>query len=363
MISLHGAYENENFGDELLIAIQAKWLQNEGFEVALPFAVNVYREQINSSSDKGINALQNSEKLIYTGGGYFGEPNHKTIKWGINFFRKKHHIPAKIFNKKGKEYLICGIGAGPITNLFTRIKVVQICNTAKKTIVRDIESYNYLLKYGVKEEKLSIAADVVLSLRNDDLNEDVIKKVKKYINRDENKFYLGIHVGVSPNDSNYSTQINCIIESLAKIVNKKSVIPVLIADKRNSKVQEEALNKLVSLFKESPLIYRHKNIWETSALLSMLDAVITTKLHVGITAYTMGTKAFGIAAHQKTKRFYKQINKEEFFCELSEVDNTIEARIEKFIKDEYWDEDTLTIKEKLNQEALKCKEEILNFIN
>lgn len=363
MISLHGAYENENFGDELLIAIQAKWINDEGYDVCLPFASKVYREQIPSLDKEGSRGLEESEKLIYTGGGYFGEPNHKTFKWGINFFRKKHHIPAKIFKKNNKKYLICGVGAGPITNPITRYTVVKICNFAEKVVVRDTTSYDYLIKYGVIPEKIQVGADVVLSLTIHDLPKGSIEKAKKTLNKDNKNFYLGIHIGVSPDDENYKTNVKAAMESLANVIKRNSVVPVLIADKRNAtSTQEKAIEYMSSLLDEEPIVYRHSNIWETCAFLSSLDGVVTTKLHVGITAYTLGTRTFGIAAHQKTRRFYNQIKKENYFYELKEVDNGIESSLELFIKDRYWDEETLQAKKELNERALLCKREMLQFL-
>ncbi|GLO67573.1 polysaccharide pyruvyl transferase family protein [Oceanobacillus kimchii] len=364
MIALHGAYENENFGDELLIAIQSNWVKEIGLEICLPFASRVYREQIDSSSLVGVDALKKSSHLIYTGGGYFGEPNHNQVKWGINFFRKKHHIPGKIFKKQNKKYIVSGVGAGPITNFLTRASVRNICNSAEKVIVRDDQSYNYLKKYGVESSKLCTAADIVLTLKDDDISDEVMNNIKDKIQRKPGKFYFGVHIGVSPDDTNYSDNVKILIDSLANILkNRDDIIPVLIADKRQAiSTQEKAIDYMRNVLGMDCIIYRHENIWSTCALLSSLDAVITTKLHVGITAYSLGTKTFGVAAHQKTKRFYSQINKNEYFYELKDVNDNIQSKIEDFLIDKYWDKETLDIRGELYQKSLVCKNEILRFI-
>lgn len=365
MISLHGAYENENFGDELLIAIQANWIQEHGLNVCLPFASPVYKEQIESSSASDIEGLKKSSHLIYTGGGYFGEPNHKQFKWGINFYRKNHHIPSAIFKRENKKYIISGVGAGPVTNPFTRRTIVKICNSAEKVIVRDNESWSYLKGYGVNPSKLLTAADVVLTLKKEDLSTEILNEVKVNLKRKPEKFYFGIHIGVSPDDQNYSEQVKSVMNSLAQIIKERqNIVPVLIADKRNAhSTQEIAIEYMSSLLDFKPIIFRHSNIWNTCALLSMLDGVITTKLHIGITAYSLGTKTFGIAAHQKTRRFYNQINKSEYFFELGEIDSNTITKIEKFLDNDYWDKNTLEKREELYEKALICKKEILKYVS
>ncbi|MCR6108133.1 polysaccharide pyruvyl transferase family protein [Salipaludibacillus agaradhaerens] len=364
MIALHGAYENENFGDELLLAIQGKWI-NEliNKKVILPFAADYYREQIPSSHLVGRDSLMKSEKLVYGGGGYFGEPNHSKLKWGINFFRKGHHKPAKIVKAANKEYIIVGVGAGPISNLLTRREVVNICNGAKHVVIRDEESYDYLLRYGVDKHKMSVAADIVLSLREDDLPTKYLEETNKLIKRGEGKTFFGIHIGVSPEDQHYGKNITLAIDSLVDYVNNHAhIIPVLIADKRHSKVQEEAISYVTERLNKEAIVYRHYNIWATTSLLGVLDGVVTTKLHVGITAFSLGTKTFGIAAHQKTRRFYEQIGKENYFYELKDINHPIIDDIQAFFEDAYWDENTNEKRRRLKSLALKNREVISNFI-
>ncbi|MDZ5782821.1 polysaccharide pyruvyl transferase family protein [Marinococcus luteus] len=363
MISLHGAYDNENFGDELLVGIQAKWVQELDLKVGLPFASQVYRDQISSSEAVGEECLNKSEKLIYTGGGYFGEPNHKKYKWGINFFRKKHHVPGKNFKKNNKKYMIAGVGAGPVSNILTRTSIVNICNSAEKVLVRDEASFEYLKKYGVKNMEMKITGDVVLSLSEEDIPRKSIKEASNIIAKDKAKYFLGIHIGVAPGDSFYKDNIENVMKSILKVLENADIKPVLIADKRNSLPQEKAIDEMRKRLKEEPLIYRHENMWDTCAFLSQLDGVITTKLHVGITSFALGTKTFGIAAHQKTKRFYEQINKEKNFYELSQINEDISTSIREFIQEEYWDKDTLEVKQELKRKALENKQEVISFLN
>ncbi|WP_018923070.1 polysaccharide pyruvyl transferase family protein [Salsuginibacillus kocurii] len=322
-VALHGAYQGENFGDELLMYIQSQWINKlTEFELVMPYAHKVYREQIGAGNVKGFEALKQADKLIYGGGGYFGEPNSKVMKWGGAFFKKKHPIPAEYFNYKKRPYIINGVGAGPISNLLTRHEVKRICNNASRVIVRDEESMEYLTHYGVKSSKLDVTSDIVLSLNKD---ENVIKvKDHGLLSPSSSiKNRIGLHMNFSIKDPT----IKRLLDSLIEFFNEREDVEVvLIADKRNSEAQEKVIeyvgSKLIHTFK----VYRHQDIHITCAILKDIDAVITSKLHVAITSYTFDTPAFSIAKHQKTKRFFKQINLEE--CHY-DIGNLSEEHIEK----------------------------------
>ena len=99
-VSLHGAYFPNNYGDVLILAIQAKWIKEiTGDEVVLPFATEVYREMIDVSEMSGKAGLIESDNLVYGAGGYLGEPHTNKWRWGFNFI-KNHSLPYKIAQKK-----------------------------------------------------------------------------------------------------------------------------------------------------------------------------------------------------------------------------------------------------------------------
>lgn len=318
-ISLHGSYYPNNFGDVLILAIQAKWIKEiTGREVVLPYATNVYREAINSVSIKGVSGIKASSQLVYGAGGYLGEPPEKKWKWGFNFFRK-HVLPAEAAIKNNIEYSIIGPGVGPISNIFTRREIVRICNKAKRLAVRDVESKEYLVKYGVPEEKINVTVDVALSLSHDDLPNKSVTKIERLLSSIKGLIY-GLHVGVDMDSTVFGEQAKTLLEETILFINENiEITPVLIIDNNNS-TQIKATEYLQKHINRECIIYKYEDIWDTVALLEKLDIVLTNKLHVGIVSYAMGTTCIAVPYHSKTQRFYKQIKRENLCKQLKNLE-------------------------------------------
>ncbi|XEC95509.1 polysaccharide pyruvyl transferase family protein [Paenibacillus tarimensis] len=367
IFALHGGCFTENFGDELLLAIHSKWVKEIiNGDVVLPYAINIYDQEVNAIKLKGIGALKAAEKLIYSGGGYLGEPNHDQINWGYSFFKRKHFVPAEYFKLTKKPYAIIGAGAGPLTNKFTRKEVIRMCKNAEITAVRDEESKKFLCEYGVPSEKIHVTADLVLSLGLEDLDALKKSKAKAFLNNVEGKKLIGIHLAVSSENPNYGENAQIIQSSIVRFFNNNpDFIPVLIADKRNSSEQNQVIEELSKEFVHKYIVYKHSDIWLTCAILSQLDAVLTTKLHVGITAYSLGTKAFSVAAHQKTLRFYKQIEQNENCLPLEEIrsENVFLDHFQRFLTSNIQTEDHhINIRNKNKEKALINKKLTHDFI-
>lgn len=210
LVSLHGAYHPNNYGDVLILAIQANWIKEiTGGSVVLPFATDIYRKIINSSPLLGLKGIKQSEKLIYGAGGYLGEPIESKWKWGFSFF-KKHVLAAEYAKRNNIEYAIIGPGVGPLTNIFTRYEVKRISNNSKMIVVRDDESKEYLVKYGISPDKINVTADVALSLTNEDIPRNAVEMIENLL-KDYEGLKYGIHVGVdidSPIYGGKSTNFN-----------------------------------------------------------------------------------------------------------------------------------------------------------
>ncbi|MFS0774813.1 polysaccharide pyruvyl transferase family protein [Neobacillus sp. 3P2-tot-E-2] len=318
-IALHGAYFPNNFGDVLILAIQAKWIKEiTGKEIVLPFATEIYRTSLDSSTLRGLESIKKSDKLVYGAGGYFGEPLTNKWKWGYSFL-KKHTIPAEYAMLNKIKYAVIGTGVGPITNIFTRKEMVRICKNASVLAVRDEESKQYLVEYGVPKEKINVTVDVALSLSKNDIPEDSISKIENMFTKVKGLIY-GFHIGVDMDSLVYGDKARILFDESIKFINENtSVTPVLIVDNNNNE-QIKAIKYLKENINRECIIYIHENIWDTAALLEKLDVVLTNKLHVGIVSYALGTNCISIPYHPKTTRFYKQINCEELCMPLLDIE-------------------------------------------
>lgn len=366
LIALHGAYHPNNYGDVLILALQAKWINDisKEYEVVLPYATDVYRKEIKSSKVKGLNGLFKSQKLIYGSGGYMGEPNSAKWKWGFSFF-KKHFIPSYTFRIAKKPYAIIGTGVGPITNVLTKSEVKKIAKNASVIAIRDEESKEFLKKIGIDEKKIHVTVDVALSLKISDIDDKFIQKVKNILPKRKQLLY-GIHIGVDRNSKQYSKQVDSIFRDVINFLNENPDIkPVLIIDNDNLQ-QNDAVNYLSTKLNQECIIYKHENIWETTAILAELDVVVTNKLHVGIVSYALGTIPISLPAHQKTVRFYKQIEREDLCIRLEDLkNNDLYKMMNKTLQEEWvgnYRKDYLEVHPHLQKKALINKQLLKEFL-
>lgn len=365
-ISLHGAYFPNNYGDVLILAIQAKWIQEiTKKEVVLPFATEIYRNTIDVSNISGKQGIISSDKLIYGAGGYLGEPYTNKWRWGFNFI-KNHLLPYKIAKKNNIKHAIIGTGAGEVTNLFARSAVKKICNDASIISVRDEESRDILLKYGIDESKIDVTADVALSLTKKDIPISSIKKIKDLL-RGSNNSKFGVHLGINGQSSIFSKKTELLLEESIAFLNKYDhITPVLIIDNDN-KAQNNAVQYLKKKLINKCIIYKHDNIWETTALLSELDVVLTNKLHIGIVSYALGCIPISIPYHPKTIRFYRQIQQKNLCIPLLDLQKGDVSNLLNSTQNPGWvsrvTEKQNNIRRELKNKALKNKEYIEQFLN
>lgn len=334
-ISLHGSYYPNNYGDVLILAIQAKWIKEiTGREVVLPYATDIYRDTIKPVAIKGLKGIKESDKLVYGAGGYLGEPLTNKWKWGFRFFTK-HVLPAECANIRKVSYAVVGTGVGPITNTFTRYEVKRICKHANMVVVRDDESKIFLVHYGIPEERIKVTVDVALSLTKEDLPVESVNNIKALFAY-TNGLKYGIHVGVDINSSTYGGQAQVLLEDCIRFLNENMhITPVLIMDNDNE-AQNNAIQFLKNRLIHKCIIFKHKYIWDTTALLSELDLVLTNKLHIGIVSYALGSIPIGFPYHPKTKRFYKQIEQENLCTSVLDIKpNTVYSVLNDSLREEW----------------------------
>src|SRR5690606_26772943 len=118
-----------------------------------------------------------------------------------------------------------------------------------------------------------------------DLPQKSLENASKILGETQGKTLLGIHIGVHTQDINHGKEAGNLIKGCIKYLNEHpEILPIIISDKRYSSVQEEAIKEMSLNLTNPFIVYNHSNVWLTCALLSLLDGVLTTKLHVGITA-------------------------------------------------------------------------------
>lgn len=305
-IALHGSYYYQNFGDILMLDIMTKWIKeyNNEYKVFLPHASEEITQNIGADG-YGTKSLLKADALVYGGGGYLGEPPSKKYLWGLRAALR--HTPAgSIMKMQNKPYAIVGVGVGPISNPITRKSFTYLCKNANILAVRDEESRNYLLEYGLSEEKVLQTSDIVMQLKREDIGKEYFKQANTDLAQLKQPIKIGIHLGANP----FAENTELLKEEIIQIAKRnKDIGLVLLRDGWGPHPQ--VLHDIKKALPEQSLVIPYNNHWYFSAVLGSLDLVITTKLHVGITATALGKVAISISAHGKTPRFYKQIGASE----------------------------------------------------
>ena len=309
IVSLHGSYFANNFGDILLINVFYEWIKEylPSVQVNLPLANKKRTKELPEPTSTGILNLLMSDCLIYCGGGYFGEQPVKKGKWSVrNFFR--HAIIGILAVVFRIPIAIIGVEIGPLSKVWFRRVVLWLVKRSRVVMVRNVESFVFLKSNGFNNAV--ITADAVLSLN---------QNVEQNMNLDKPNEYITLHL---PGYRRYKQPIDVFVASLCECVQKegKDFDFQFIEDVPGQySTGYEPLYKVITDkgFKYTVLPY--------SGIKAVIDsvknsfAVITTKLHVGITAAAYNKRVFSIYAHPKTLRFHQQIGNGSNCIALSQI--------------------------------------------
>lgn len=348
---LHGSYFARNFGDTLLLNIIYNWIKEADpkAEVILPY-VSSHKEAIEILNNLETNSYKkykvpNCDKFIFGGGGYFGEPKTNWARlqyWTLrNYFR---HISWNNLLLKNKiPFSIIGVGVGPISNSLLRKKIIKLFENADFICVRDTESYNYLKKYGCTNPNLFETTDLALTVRRE----------KTQVNE---KKILGVHFPIRPEFP--QDKIPAIISFLERT--SKDFKIKLINDQKGQMALEKDSN-ITRFLKNSNIEYTEIEYNDPSSLideLNKLDAILTSKLHVGILGYALKKPVLSIPNHTKNFRFYKQIGRSKFCIPANEInENGLSEAFNECIST------AVVHDENLMEKANLVKNKLLNFLS
>ncbi len=320
-IAIHGSYFGLNFGDTLIISIINNWVKEfrPNAEINLPF-VNSSKEAnqivFNENYIKDP-SLKNTTALIFGPGGYFGEPNGSFLKRQYWYLRnyKRHLFWNKKLYKKNIPFMIVGVGVGPINNSLMRKTIIKLFKKAQFIAVRDQVSKDYLVDWGIPIETINTTRDVALSIES--------KQEKRGL-RDKRR--IGVHF--SGNELSKFGKMDEFIAFIKYLIQNYEVVLVEDEPNQTKKLNSGSLYERLKFEKISLPTVNYENPKKLLNDLQMLDAIITSKLHVGILGYSYLIPVLSIPKHKKTRRFYEQINRSEFCLDFQTLE--IEFLIKTF---------------------------------
>lgn len=346
IISLHGTYFGNNYGDILLIAIFAKWIKDAvpNAIINLPLADKSKTYELPEGTT-GIMNLIKSKCLVFCGGGYFGEQPQNKKKWARQNFRR-HLIVGLLAIIFRVPYAIIGVEFGPLSINWFRKITIYIAKRAKVVVVRNDESLEFLRERGVKH--VILAADAVLTLAD----ESGLKHL------DNNKILLHLQ-GIIKMPQKYADFVKILIDVLKNKSIKRKLC--FISDNYGVDYSDENYLKIFKILDESEIPYEicpyqgYKNMIE---LIKDTPYIVTTKLHVGITAAALGVRPFSVWVHPKTKRFHKQIQNIDYCISMSEVN---EQHTKLLFN--YFECNDYSLPEEIKQKASLNRIELVHFLS
>lgn len=339
-IGLHGSYYGRNFGDTLILNIIKNWIEeaSPNSEIILPF-VTSEQEAIEilgkPSSQKKIKEL---DGLIFGPGGYFGEPPGSFLnrfRWALRNY-KRHLVWNNILYKNNIPYIIVGVGVGPLSFFFSRSKVVKLFNNAKRVSVRDKYSKEYLVKWGVKSEKIIVTGDVALTLKPD-------------INLDLDKVKSRVAIHFPGMNLENEGKLQDFIKFITFLQRENDVF---LLEDQAGQFGYNKKHSLKKVFEDHGLkidVIQYINPNTLINNLQKIDLIITSKLHVGIVGYALGKKILSIPKHSKTVRFFEQIEQEKFCIPFQTINfSLLMEKYEelKYIDNSYNNQYNIAIKNK-----------------
>lgn len=340
LVSLHGSYFSNNYGDILLINLFYRWIQgvSDDIVINLPMAYK-WRVKELPTKKHGIFNLLRSECLIYCGGGYFGEQPKRKIKWSIRNFCR-HLIIGVIAVFCKIPIAIIGVEFGPLSVSWFRKCVIWLAKHAQVIVVRNKESREFLEHYGVSNVIESV--DAVLTL---------LPLEKTNSNRDDVLIHIPL---ISAAPKQYLAMTEVLINALLS----RGICKItLIEDTINQ--YKKGYESLFSLFEKSGINYSVFPYRGTDALIERISSashVVTTKLHMGITGAAMNKNVLAIYNHPKTLRFHKQIGNEENCLPMSANKEDMERVINHFFDVNF------TLDDDIRKKTLVTKNSTIEFV-
>jgi polysaccharide pyruvyl transferase WcaK-like protein len=300
-VVVHGRYANRNYGDLLMLDILSMHVRRQfGVAPICPWIHATDRIHVAAQPGRGIWDCLQADVAFFGGGGYL----HGNSRRGV---RRLHRYlwPAVIWQFRQVPYALIGVGVGPTLEGSAARRVARICEGADLIAVRDEESRSVLVEAAVSADRIEVTADLVLSLERANLPGWAVKQAAGLLEPAKPGLRrFGFHC---PMGRSEQTLLLGIVQVLSDQFGRRSDVEVIWfqdgpgCDAYHATVAAECLPKARVI-----PFQRH---WVTSALIGQMDAVFTTKLHVGITAWALGVPPCGLSLHPKTKRFYKQIQR------------------------------------------------------
>ena len=348
IISLHGSYFGDNYGDTLLMNLFSTWVKefDSALVVNMPLAKHCTAVDLKCDT-KDFFPLFRAKGLVFCGGGYFGEQPVNPHRWAKrNFFR--HALLGLFAILFHKPYAIIGVEFGPISVSWFRKVCVYIAKHAKVVVVRNRQSVSFLEQNGVHNVKLSY--DAVLSLS------DIYNPIQT---KNQEKQILLHFNGLKISSDELRNIITKICDAAAHSLEKYKFY--FISDSKTSVYDTPKFQSIFLYLSNNDVPYKVIDYQTCNSLISIInnsDFIFTNKLHVGITAASLNKRVFSLWTHPKTERLHSQIHNGDFCMALSKFETlNVDSILYSFFKSSSY-----TLPQEVKTTALVNKIQLYGFL-
>lgn len=326
-IVVHGCYNTPNFGDLLLLDLAAGHVERRfGVRPSVPWPPPECRNDLMATAGNGLATCIKADAAIFGGGGYLADRGTAASARRL----MRYSIPAQLWRAMRTPYVIVGVGVGPRLSERGAKRVIPMCRGAMRVCVRDEESRQILIDAGLDPGHVEAAADMVLALRREDIPEAARARAEEVLGpRTPGRRRLGVHLQLVGKHDAVLGQL--VEQALASLKGCDQVEVIWLADHDDG--YYETAKRFGAAGLPNVRFLPKQDHWTTAALIGGMDGVITTKLHVGITAWALGVAPCGYSIHPKTRRLYRQIGRSDFQCDLGAPMEQVDGWLRLFATD------------------------------
>ncbi|MGX1934359.1 polysaccharide pyruvyl transferase family protein [Microbacterium resistens] len=292
-----GPYRVHNFGDDLIGAVIATHLQRQGYRVSIPKLSAENARWLGTQYAETYDGLFESADLVVVGGGGIMSDT-AGAKPGASYLEIVARAAAQ-GTLAGRPLVVTGVGAGPWLRDKSRRLAQEVSSIATRVGVRDQESFEHLRQIGVDERKIVAGADIAL-LTSDHLR---FRRRRRRGRRIGLQFDIGLF-----EDMRQNPHLDEIRAGVARYANDNARDVVLVSNGRHPSQMADAAPDCELL--------RYARLERFLPQLAGLDALMTSHLHLAITAYSQRIPSFSLYVREKTRRFYDQIGHPERAVDL-----------------------------------------------
>lgn len=316
---LHGATNchSSNYGDFIYANMVFNYLNRKNINVCLYQPSPYFCKYLPHYDNIHKFSISELDALVYLPGGYFGEGHNASFKENlIQFFR---FLPVGIFAAfKNKPIAILAIGAGPITWKPFRVFIKYICQHAKLITTRDEESYRALKTLCPNNSSIMPSFDFIVT------NSELKKKIYRKVNKGPTMLVHYNHSYEALKKFAYAVKLfSCNHPEFSFVVSSDQIL----------NCDEAMYQQFLSLSKiKNCRFHKYDNPDEMTNLIGNSDAILTSKLHVGVVGAMLGKSVISVPCHpEKTKRFYQEIGETQRCISLYDSSvETINELLEKY---------------------------------